>query len=172
MGSMHLSGAKVNWSYKPKPILYYGEKCIHYGNTKHTRETCFKLHGYVDQWNEHQEQKKHGATTSDEGLGRVVVATIKSLISHEDDSLNDQGNFARVFHSPAHHDNRLWIINSRATYHMAFDSNYFCESTPPRKNCIGNAKGVTYSVTKARTMTLSHMFLYLTLDLSRLCQIN
>ena len=25
-----------------------GNKCTHYGSTKHTRETCFKVHGYPD----------------------------------------------------------------------------------------------------------------------------
>ncbi|RVW89832.1 hypothetical protein CK203_034463 [Vitis vinifera] len=35
-----------------------GNKCTHCGITKHTRETCFKLHGYLDWWHELQAQKK------------------------------------------------------------------------------------------------------------------
>ncbi|KAL6336046.1 hypothetical protein AAG906_003673 [Vitis piasezkii] len=35
-----------------------GNKCTHCGITKHTRETCFKLHGYPDWWHELQAQKK------------------------------------------------------------------------------------------------------------------
>ncbi|KAL6348514.1 hypothetical protein AAG906_013134 [Vitis piasezkii] len=31
-----------------------GNKCTHCGSTKHTRETCFKLHGYPDWWHELQ----------------------------------------------------------------------------------------------------------------------
>ncbi|KAL6331803.1 hypothetical protein AAG906_020146 [Vitis piasezkii] len=32
-------------------------KCTHCGNTKHTKETCFKLHGYPDWWHELKEKK-------------------------------------------------------------------------------------------------------------------
>jgi hypothetical protein len=91
-------------------------------------------------------------------MGKVVVATVESrlyLISHEDDSLNDQGNCARVFYSSAQHKNCLWIIDSGETYHMTFDSNDFRESTPPRQNCHANANGVTYPVTGVGTMSLS-----------------
>ena len=36
MGSLSLSGAMVNQSYKPKTTQSDGEKCTHYWNTKHT----------------------------------------------------------------------------------------------------------------------------------------
>ena len=45
-GSLSLSGGKPN-SSKPKGQSD-GSKCTHYGCTKHTRDTCFKLHGYPD----------------------------------------------------------------------------------------------------------------------------
>lgn len=33
--------------------------CTHCGNMKHTRNTCFKLHGYPDWWHELKAKKKH-----------------------------------------------------------------------------------------------------------------
>ena len=38
---------------KTKPP-FDGMKCTHCGNSKHTRDTCFKLHGYPDWWNDFQ----------------------------------------------------------------------------------------------------------------------
>jgi hypothetical protein len=34
-----------------------GMKCFHCGNQKHTWETCFKLHGYPEWWNDLQARK-------------------------------------------------------------------------------------------------------------------
>ena len=42
---------KRNSSSKPKGP-FDGGKCTHCGNTKHTCETCFKLHGYPKWWHE------------------------------------------------------------------------------------------------------------------------
>lgn len=39
---------------------------------------------------------------------------------------------------------------------MTFDSNDFSHTTPPIRSHIANANGVTYPVTGARTVTLSH----------------
>ena len=33
-------------------------KCSHCGNSKHTQDTCFKLHGYPNWWHELQLKKK------------------------------------------------------------------------------------------------------------------
>jgi hypothetical protein len=35
-----------------------GGGCTHCGNMKHTKETCFKLHGYPDWWHELKTKKK------------------------------------------------------------------------------------------------------------------
>lgn len=37
--------------------------CTHCGNSKHTKETCFKLHGYPDWWKELQAKKKTEKST-------------------------------------------------------------------------------------------------------------
>ena len=41
---------------KPKPQSD-GGKCTHCSNMKHTRETCFKLHGHPEWWNDFRHGK-------------------------------------------------------------------------------------------------------------------
>ncbi|KAF7145766.1 hypothetical protein RHSIM_Rhsim04G0082900 [Rhododendron simsii] len=75
-----------------------GGGCTHCKNPKHTRETCFKLHGYLEWWNE-LKAWKHRVATSNEGSGRVAMVNAEpqlSFISEEEPSndstaLNDQG---------------------------------------------------------------------------------
>ena len=45
------SNEKPNMTAKPKSTGEEGG-CTHCGNMKHTKETCFKLHGYPDWWHE------------------------------------------------------------------------------------------------------------------------
>ena len=58
-----------------------GGKCTHYGNTKHTRDTCFKLHGYLDWWHELQSRKKKDNTTIEEGMGWATMVITKPQLS-------------------------------------------------------------------------------------------
>jgi hypothetical protein len=58
-----------------------GLKCTHCGNLKHTRDTCFKLHGYPDWWNELQAKKRRDAPESTGGKGQAAVATADAPIS-------------------------------------------------------------------------------------------
>ncbi|XP_078166075.1 uncharacterized protein LOC144560701 isoform X2 [Carex rostrata] len=51
--------------------------CTHCGGIKHTRETCFKLHGYPDWWKDPKKKKQQG---NDAGK-----ATIASGYPHEGD---------------------------------------------------------------------------------------
>jgi hypothetical protein len=50
-GVLSLSSGKSNPPSKSKAPSD-GMKCTHCGNAKHTRETCFKLHGYPDWWHD------------------------------------------------------------------------------------------------------------------------
>lgn len=46
-------------------------KCAHCGGSKHTKETCFKLHGYPEWWAEFQARKKEiGTNNSKSNFGR------------------------------------------------------------------------------------------------------
>ena len=74
-----------------------GGKCTHYGNTKHTRDTYFKLHGYPNWWHELQARKKKDNRTAEKGMGRAVVVIVEpqlSLIPMVDSSttVNNRGN--------------------------------------------------------------------------------
>ncbi|KAL5762294.1 hypothetical protein ACOSP7_018558 [Xanthoceras sorbifolium] len=122
-GSSALSNGKSNPSFNTQ-TQSDGGKCTHCGNTRHTRETCFKLHGYPDWWNEFQTRKKREGAASNEG-------TVLLSFNHRDDG--------------------VWIIDSRATDHITFDPNDFSQITPPRQNRITNANGVTYPVTDILT---------------------
>jgi hypothetical protein len=151
MGKHHLSS-------KPKGP-FDGGKCTHCGNTKHTRETCFKLHGYPEWWHELQARRKKGNTLPDEGIGRAATVTAEpqlSLIPMADSSTSKAtGNCGQSFYSSSHQNESEWIIDSRATDHMTFDPADFSHTTQPQRTCIANANGVAYPVTGAGTVSLS-----------------
>ncbi|KAK3405243.1 hypothetical protein EUGRSUZ_K01505 [Eucalyptus grandis] len=69
-------GGRTNKGLKAKPKHPGG--CTHCGNTKHTKDTCFKLHGYLDWWKELQDKKK---TESSIGRGQASLATGTSPLS-------------------------------------------------------------------------------------------
>ncbi|KAL6319268.1 hypothetical protein AAG906_013942 [Vitis piasezkii] len=79
-GALSLSSGKSNSSFKTKPPSD-GMKCTHCGNTKHTRDTCFKLHGYPDWWNDLQARKKREIIANDNHTGRAAVVTVILLSS-------------------------------------------------------------------------------------------
>ena len=58
-----------------------GGKCTHCGNTKHTRDTCFKLHVYPEWWHELQAKKKRDTTTLEEGTGKAAIVMAESQLS-------------------------------------------------------------------------------------------
>ncbi|KAJ8638947.1 hypothetical protein MRB53_015641 [Persea americana] len=140
-----------------------GGKCTHCDNMKHTRETCFKLHGYPEWWNDFQARKKREGTSTNEGTGRAVVASVEPHLSltaqpeltNPFTPLSDQGNCGQVLVTSHDHDDSMWIIDSGATDHMTFDSHDFSHITQPRRTRIVNANGVQYPVTGAGTLTLS-----------------
>ncbi|CAL2264786.1 unnamed protein product [Prunus armeniaca] len=106
----------------------HGLDCEYCGDPKHTRETCFKLHGYPDWWATLKDRGQRNMTSNGTGYG---------------------------FHTSAKIDSKSWIIDSGATDHMTFDPDDFLNTTQPRRTCIANANGVTYPVTGAGTVALS-----------------
>jgi hypothetical protein len=120
-----------------------GNKCTHCGSTKHTRETCFKLHGYPDWWHELQARKKRDAPATEDVPGRAAVATAGSQLSlipvaEPSTSTPNQCNCGQVFCSSTTQNDGAWIIDSGATDHMTFDPNDFSNTTQPRRTCIAN----------------------------------
>uniref|UniRef100_A0A2N9EIQ9 Integrase catalytic domain-containing protein n=1 Tax=Fagus sylvatica TaxID=28930 RepID=A0A2N9EIQ9_FAGSY len=137
-----------------------GNKCTHCGSTKHTRDTCFKLHGYPDWWHELQARKKRDAPAPEDIPGRATVAMADFQLSlipvtELSTSIPDQGNCSQVLCSSTTRNDGAWIIDSGATDHMTFDPNDFSNTTQPRRTCIANANGATYPVTGAGTVPLS-----------------
>jgi transposase InsO family protein len=144
-----------------------GEGCTHCGNAKHTHETCFKLHGYPDWWDEYKAKKPREAA-SKTGSGRAAIAHAEPQLSllpqlessnvqaqNYGSSTRNSGNLGLSLISAAERDYDGWIIDSGATDHMTYDPNDFTNSTPPRRTNIANANGVTYPVTGAGTVALS-----------------
>ena len=161
------SNGKPNTATKPKS-QGEGGGCTHYGNTKHTKETCFKLHGYPDWWHELKAKKKCEASGGD-NPGRAALMSVEpqlSLVPQQESSIstgeqiaqNDSGNQGYVFSCSKIGNHDGWIINSRATNHMTFDSCDFFKTTQLKRICIANANGVTYPVTGAGTVALSLSF--------------
>ena len=79
-GFLSLGSGKFGVSSKPQK-LHDGTKCTHCGNMKHTHETCFKLHGYPDWWNELRARKRLDATRTDGETGKATLAIVKSSLS-------------------------------------------------------------------------------------------
>ena len=131
---------------------------------KHTRETCFKLHGYPDWWNELHAWKRRDATRTDGETGKAALAIVESSLSLTPPvessqgmlSLPDSGNFdVALFSSHQEVDSSTWILDSGATDHMMFDANDFSYTSPLRRTSIANVNGVVSSVTGVDTLTLS-----------------
>ena len=114
-------------------------------------------HGYPNWWHDLQAPKKREAPTIDDSTGRGVVVTGQPSLSltSQVESSHNPGNCSNTLHSSTHNDDDNWILDSRATDHMTFDSNDFSHTTPPRQSHVANANGVTYPVIGAGTMTLS-----------------
>lgn len=135
-----------------------GLKCSHCGNSKHTRDTCFKLHGYPDWWNDLQAKKGRDLGTKDEGSGKAAVVTAQPQLSFTPQMalLPDSGNCGCACYTSTNDANHgAWLLDSGATDHMTFAATDFIKTSLPKRTNNANANGVTSSVTGAGTVTLS-----------------
>jgi hypothetical protein len=76
---------------QPKPRPPPGG-CTHYGGLKHTKETCFKLHGYPDWWKDPKKKKQQGNDTSKATIVSGSEVSLVPLINGEKAS-SIEGNF-------------------------------------------------------------------------------
>ena len=144
--------------------------CSPCGNLKHTRETCFKIHGYLEWWTELKARKQKEAAG---GTGRAAMVnsapinpeatlSLVPLVESKENmaaSLGNPGNNSSNDSSALHVSNAAknedWIVDSGATDHMTFCQDDLVEITEPRRNNIFNANGVMYLVIGAGTVDLS-----------------
>ncbi|KAF3961072.1 hypothetical protein CMV_014272 [Castanea mollissima] len=128
LGALSLSNGKSSSKTKTPSD---GMKCAHCGNSKHTRDTCFKIHGYLDWWNDFQARKKREASTTDDHTRGAAVVTCDPLLSliPQVESPYDPGTSSKALHISTHSDDDDWILDSGATDHMPFDSNDFSNTT-------------------------------------------
>ncbi|KAJ0008292.1 hypothetical protein Pint_30478 [Pistacia integerrima] len=80
-----------------------GRKCSDCGNQKHTRENCFKLHGYLDWWHDLQ---AHTPPNLNSGIFGLALFT-----SHRDADCS------------------AWLLDLGATDHMTFAASNFFSPT-------------------------------------------
>uniref|UniRef100_A0A2N9HID0 GAG-pre-integrase domain-containing protein n=1 Tax=Fagus sylvatica TaxID=28930 RepID=A0A2N9HID0_FAGSY len=131
---------------------------------KHTRDTCFKLHGYPDWWSDLQAKKRRDTSSKDEAHGTAAVAhaapqlSLTPPVAHGSDvsSSSDPGNLGCVcFSSPSDTERDTWLLDSGATDHMTFDAKDFTQTSLPKRTNIANANGVISPVTGAGTVILT-----------------
>ncbi|KAI5565456.1 hypothetical protein BDE02_14G123400 [Populus trichocarpa] len=78
-GMAPTAGRNLHHLARPKgQVESEGSGCSHCGNMKHTRETCFKLHGYPDWWSELKTRKQR---TSSGDTGQASLANTKPQLS-------------------------------------------------------------------------------------------
>lgn len=139
-----LSGEKQNITKAKSQVE--GGGCTHCGNMKHTRETCFKLHGYPEWWHELKGKKK-GDTGASEKPGRAALASTEpqlSLIPHgnpttytnEPTASSDSGNNGHALFCSNQENHHGWIVDSGATDHMTFDPQDFVTTTQPKQHAL------------------------------------
>ncbi|KAF8405794.1 hypothetical protein HHK36_007871 [Tetracentron sinense] len=144
LGSSAQPPTMHNEKHKPNTSSE-GLKCSHCGHPKHTRETCFKLHGYPDWWNDLQAKKGRDTGNKDEGSGKAVVATAEPQVSFTPQMalVPDSGNCGCVCYTSTNDDTRgAWLLDSGATDHMTFAATDFTQTSLPRRTNIANANGV------------------------------
>ncbi|CAL2230860.1 unnamed protein product [Prunus armeniaca] len=112
----------------PLTIPTHGRDWTYCGDPRHTRETCFKLHGYPKWWATLKDQTQCNTTSNGTSCG---------------------------FHTSDKSDSTSWIMDFGATDHMMFDPDDFLNTTQLRRTCIANTNEVTYPVIGVDTIALS-----------------
>jgi len=98
-GTSSLAGCNTYHLAKTKgQVKSESSGCSHYGSMKHTRDTCYKLHGYPEWWNELKTRKQR-AVIGDTGQTSLADTkpqlSLAPLVESGDDTIilpKDQGN--------------------------------------------------------------------------------
>ncbi|RVW79276.1 Retrovirus-related Pol polyprotein from transposon TNT 1-94 [Vitis vinifera] len=138
-------------------------KCSHCGNSKHTRDTCFKLHGYPDWWHELQAKRRRDGNGKDggasknaaNGTGKAAIASAESQLSLIPTTTVDLDTGMSFLGTNTTKSYDGWILDSGATDHMTYDASDFSERSSPRRTSIANANGDISLVKGAGTVMIS-----------------
>ncbi|RVX00624.1 hypothetical protein CK203_030400 [Vitis vinifera] len=127
-----------------------------YGLDGH-EESCFKLHGYPDWWNDLRAKKGRDVGNKDEGSATAVVATAEPQLSFTPQmTMPNSGNCGCACYTLTNDGYRgAWLLDSDATDHMTFTTTNFTTTSLPRCTNIPNANDITSPITGAGTVTLS-----------------
>jgi hypothetical protein len=105
--------------------------CTHCGGNKHTKDTCFQLHGYLERWYELKGKKdKYDHTTFITNTNSNIRVPLKT---QPQSTIQDPGLIGSI--NLVSHDEHVnnWIIDLGATDHMTYDPNDFKIKTIPRR---------------------------------------
>ena len=121
--------------------------CTHCENPKHTREICFKLHGYPEWWKELKERKTLDSN-SREGTGRAAFTNTdhEPILEVDNDPTTEcqkgQGNTGCGLFSSKQDPSTSWIIDSGTSDHMTFDLRDLQEKCSPKRSRISNIQSL------------------------------
>ena len=136
--------------------------CNHCGNPKHTRDICFKLHGYPEWWKELKERKTRESTREETGRAAFTNTDHEPILEVDNDPTTEcqkgQGNTGCGLFSSKQDPSTSWIIYYGASDHMTFDPRDLQEKYSPKRSQISNANGVIYPVTGAGRVALTPSF--------------
>ena len=137
-------------------------KCTYCDKDKHTRDTCFKLHGYPDWWVQKKENQKKSIVGSQAHLStptssvpRVDQSAHSVSPTTASTSLVDAGNFGFALNTTFGAPNKPWIIDSGASDHMTNNSSWFASHTTPPLNTVKVANGISIPVLGAGSISLT-----------------
>ncbi|KAF2298179.1 hypothetical protein GH714_016810 [Hevea brasiliensis] len=106
-------------------------KCTHYDQPGHTKDRCFEIVGYPEWWDHNRDSRKRNASkASPTGAPASKTSTVAIVETNAEEDVAKKstafvatrGNGGKVLNSSALVSNSAWIIDSRATDHMTFDS--------------------------------------------------
>ena len=148
-------------------------RCRHCNGSRHTRDTCFEIHGYPEWF---LEKRKQGKARSNKHPGQAklantveipssvaVVATAQRdhikpgeilFLANTADSLLTLENIGMMFSTFTVQDTG-WIIDSGATDHMTYNKSLFQYMTSPSKKKVLTANGESTPVIGAGSIALT-----------------